>query len=129
MGDISMPVVARPERPVVLVRAASREDGPSPASGMAGGVVVALKRHGPYDDCSQFASSPPQRGACPFGLFMAEACRCMLAVIILAMAIKWSCSAREVLFGSADSAVPTAVPADRVKKLPGTAPGGTGSSG
>lgn len=30
MGDISMPVVARAERPVVLVRAASREDGPRP---------------------------------------------------------------------------------------------------
>ncbi|MFB7223575.1 universal stress protein [Streptomyces sp. NPDC056227] len=55
LGDISMPVVARAERPVVLVRAEEREEEPSPASGTAGGVVVALKLHGPCDDVLEFA--------------------------------------------------------------------------
>jgi nucleotide-binding universal stress UspA family protein len=55
LGDISMPVVARAERPVVLVRAETHEEGPSPASGTAGGVVVALKLHGPCDDLLEFA--------------------------------------------------------------------------
>jgi nucleotide-binding universal stress UspA family protein len=61
LGDVSMLVVARAERPVVLVRAAARAQGPSPASGTAGasgtpgGVVVALKLHGPCDDLLEFA--------------------------------------------------------------------------
>jgi nucleotide-binding universal stress UspA family protein len=55
MGDISMPVVARAERPVVLVRAEARKEGPPPTSGTAGGVVVALKLHGPCDDLLEFA--------------------------------------------------------------------------
>lgn len=55
LGDISMPVVARAERPVVLVRAGTREDGPQPARTAAGGVVVALKLDGPCDDLVEFA--------------------------------------------------------------------------
>ncbi|MFG2483169.1 universal stress protein [Streptomyces virginiae] len=55
LGDISMPVVARAERPVVLVRARTREEGKSSAPGVAGGVVVALKLHGPCDDLLAFA--------------------------------------------------------------------------
>ncbi|MEU9124991.1 universal stress protein [Streptomyces sp. NPDC048506] len=55
LGDISMSVVARAKRPVVLVRAETREEGPAPASGAAGGVVVALKLHGPCDDLLEFA--------------------------------------------------------------------------
>jgi nucleotide-binding universal stress UspA family protein len=55
LGDISMPVVARAERPVVLVRAETREGEPSRASGREGGVVVALKLHGPCDDLLEFA--------------------------------------------------------------------------
>jgi nucleotide-binding universal stress UspA family protein len=47
MGDVSMPVVARAERPVVLVRAGGREPGPPP--GPARRVVVALKLHGSSD--------------------------------------------------------------------------------
>ncbi|MXM64671.1 universal stress protein [Streptomyces sp. HUCO-GS316] len=54
-GDISMFVVARAERPVVLVRAGSREEEPSPEAGGPGGVVVALKLHGPCDDLLEFA--------------------------------------------------------------------------
>jgi nucleotide-binding universal stress UspA family protein len=50
LGDISMPVVARAERPVVLVRADPRERK-APASP----VVVALKLHGPCDDLLEFA--------------------------------------------------------------------------
>jgi nucleotide-binding universal stress UspA family protein len=55
LGDISMPVVARAERPVVLVRAETREEGAPPAPGTAGGVVVALKLHGPCDDLLEFS--------------------------------------------------------------------------
>lgn len=53
LGDISMPVVSRSERPVVLVRADTREDGPPPAP--SGCVVVALKLHGSCDDLLEFA--------------------------------------------------------------------------
>ncbi|MFE6828482.1 universal stress protein [Streptomyces sp. NPDC057690] len=53
LGDVSMPVVARAERPVVLVRAESREE---PARQMtASRVVVALKLHGSGDDLLDFA--------------------------------------------------------------------------
>jgi nucleotide-binding universal stress UspA family protein len=55
LGDVSMSVVARAERSVVLVRAETRAHGPSPASGSAGGVVVALKLHSPCDDLLEFA--------------------------------------------------------------------------
>lgn len=55
LGDISMPVVARAERPVVLVRAETREAGPSPTPGTAGDVVVALKLHGPCEDLLEFS--------------------------------------------------------------------------
>jgi nucleotide-binding universal stress UspA family protein len=55
LGDISMPVVARAERPVVLVRAPTRAAGPPPAPATAGGVVVALKLHGPCDELLEFA--------------------------------------------------------------------------
>lgn len=53
LGDVSMPVMARAERPVVLVRAETRQDGvqPEPASR----VVVALKLHGSSDDLLDFA--------------------------------------------------------------------------
>ncbi|WP_406164771.1 universal stress protein [Streptomyces sp. NBC_00996] len=53
LGDVSMPVVARAERPVVLVRAEPREQGPhlTPASR----VVVALKLHGSSDALLDFA--------------------------------------------------------------------------
>ncbi|MGW7381738.1 universal stress protein [Streptomyces sp. NPDC054794] len=53
LGDVSMPVVARAERPVVLVRAEPREQGPSPAP--ASRVVVALKLHGSSDTLLDFA--------------------------------------------------------------------------
>ncbi|MFJ9566133.1 universal stress protein [Streptomyces fuscichromogenes] len=53
LGDVSMPVVARAERPVVLVRAES-PDGGAP-SAVPGRVVVALKLHGPCDDLLDFA--------------------------------------------------------------------------
>ncbi|MEK2478647.1 MULTISPECIES: universal stress protein [Streptomyces] len=55
LGDISMAVVARAERPVVLVRAGTGEPGTSPVPPAAGGVVVALKLHGPCDDLLAFA--------------------------------------------------------------------------
>ncbi|NGO47663.1 universal stress protein [Streptomyces ureilyticus] len=55
LGDISMSVVARAERPVVLVRAERGEEGRAPESASAGGVVVALKLHGPCDDLLEFA--------------------------------------------------------------------------
>ncbi|WP_405885404.1 universal stress protein [Streptomyces sp. NBC_01136] len=55
LGDISMPVVARAERPVVLVRAETREAGPPSGPHTARGVVVALKLHGPCDDLLEFA--------------------------------------------------------------------------
>ncbi|MFJ8113340.1 universal stress protein [Streptomyces sp. NPDC096132] len=53
LGDISMPVVARAERPVILVRAETREEGAHPAP--ASGVVVALKLRGSSDDLLDFA--------------------------------------------------------------------------
>ncbi|MGW3355146.1 universal stress protein [Streptomyces bungoensis] len=53
LGDVSMPVVARAERPVVLVRAEPREAGPPRA--VPGRVVVALKLHGSCDDLLDFA--------------------------------------------------------------------------
>lgn len=53
LGDVSMPVVARAGRPVVLVRAEGREEGPS--SAVPGRVVVALKLHGACDDLLDFA--------------------------------------------------------------------------
>ncbi|GEB57447.1 universal stress protein [Streptomyces gardneri] len=52
LGSVSMAVVARAERPVVLIRAEAREQGSSPASRS---VVVALKLHGPCDDLLAFA--------------------------------------------------------------------------
>ncbi|MCX4510638.1 universal stress protein [Streptomyces sp. NBC_01619] len=55
MGDISMLVVTRAERPVVLVRAEQREEVPQPAPSPPGAVVVALKLHGPCDDLLDFA--------------------------------------------------------------------------
>nr|WSX48475.1 universal stress protein [Streptomyces sp. NBC_00974] len=55
LGDISLPVVARAERPVVLVRAGTGEEGPPSAPGASGGVVVALKLHGPCDDLLAFS--------------------------------------------------------------------------
>jgi len=55
LGDISMSVVARAERPVVLVRATTGEEEPSPAAGTAAGVVVALKLSGPCDELLEFA--------------------------------------------------------------------------
>ncbi|WP_327341516.1 universal stress protein [Streptomyces europaeiscabiei] len=53
LGDVSMPIVARAERPVVLVRAETRVEGTPPAP--AGRVVVALKLHGSSDDLLDFA--------------------------------------------------------------------------
>ncbi|MEU2912759.1 universal stress protein [Streptomyces massasporeus] len=53
LGDVSMPVVARAKRPVVLVRAQAGGETAGPAS--AGRVVVALKLHGPSDDLLDFA--------------------------------------------------------------------------
>ncbi|MCC5478324.1 universal stress protein [Streptomyces barringtoniae] len=53
LGDVSMPVVARAERPVVLVRAELRDEG-RPATA-ASRVVVALKLHGSSDDLLDFA--------------------------------------------------------------------------
>ncbi|MFI6010053.1 universal stress protein [Streptomyces sp. NPDC051243] len=53
LGDVSMPVVARAERPVVLVRAETHEEAPSPAP--ARRVVVALKLHGSSDDLLDFS--------------------------------------------------------------------------
>ncbi|MGX4688058.1 universal stress protein [Streptomyces sp. JNUCC 63] len=57
LGDVSMPVVARAERPVVLVRAESREEEPPspPPPGSTSRVVVALKLHGSSDDLLDFA--------------------------------------------------------------------------
>lgn len=54
LGDVSMPVVARAERPVVLVRAEPQDQGASPAP--AGRVVVALKLHGSCDALLDFAA-------------------------------------------------------------------------
>ncbi|KQX67347.1 MULTISPECIES: universal stress protein [unclassified Streptomyces] len=53
MGDVSMPVVARAERPVVLVRAEFPGEGARPE--LANRVVVALKLHAPSDDLLDFA--------------------------------------------------------------------------
>ncbi|MFJ7904715.1 universal stress protein [Streptomyces sp. NPDC096198] len=53
LGDVSMPVVARAERPVVLVRAGPRDEG-RPAT-TASPVVVALKLNGSPDDLLDFA--------------------------------------------------------------------------
>ncbi|MFE7329660.1 universal stress protein [Streptomyces sp. NPDC057565] len=55
LGDISMPVVARADRPVVLVRAETQEEWPPPMPGTAGDVVVALKLHGPCEDLLEFS--------------------------------------------------------------------------
>ncbi|WP_406352270.1 universal stress protein [Streptomyces sp. NBC_01635] len=56
LGDISMVVVGRAERPVVLVRAEGRAEGPStPEPSATGDVVVALKLHAPYDELLDFA--------------------------------------------------------------------------
>ncbi|WNM32247.1 universal stress protein [Streptomyces sp. Li-HN-5-11] len=64
LGDVSMPVVARAERPVVLVRAGTLEEELPPTPGTAGRVVVALKLHGPSDDLLEFAfASAAARGA------------------------------------------------------------------
>ncbi|MFJ3927052.1 universal stress protein [Streptomyces sp. NPDC090022] len=52
LGSVSTAVVARAEQPVVLVRSSARGTAPSPARG---GVVVALKLHGPCDDLLAFA--------------------------------------------------------------------------
>ncbi|MEU6273210.1 universal stress protein [Streptomyces populi] len=53
LGDVSMPVVARAERPVVLVRAEPTAEEPSPAT--VGRVVVALKLHGSGEALLDFA--------------------------------------------------------------------------
>ncbi|WP_326763895.1 universal stress protein [Streptomyces sp. NBC_01591] len=58
LGDISMPVVARADGPVVLVRAGTggtSGEGPQAAPAVEGGVVVALKLHGSCDDLLEFA--------------------------------------------------------------------------
>ncbi|MFF2204842.1 universal stress protein [Streptomyces sp. NPDC058145] len=53
LGDVSMPVVARAERPVVLVRA---EPGEATApSAVRSRVVVGLQPNGPSDDLLEFA--------------------------------------------------------------------------
>ncbi|MEU3077053.1 universal stress protein [Streptomyces laurentii] len=52
LGSVSMAVVARATRPVVLVRPGPHVEGTSPATG---GVVVALKLHGPCDALIAFA--------------------------------------------------------------------------
>ncbi|MFJ8112007.1 universal stress protein [Streptomyces sp. NPDC096132] len=53
LGDVSMPVVARAERPVVLVRAETPKE--TSASTATGAVVVALKLRGSSDDLLDFA--------------------------------------------------------------------------
>ncbi|MGW0748143.1 universal stress protein [Streptomyces sp. NPDC002587] len=63
LGDISMPVVARADRPVVLVRAEAGGKEPSPTA--AGTVVVALKLHGPCDDLLGFAFEAAARRGAP----------------------------------------------------------------
>ncbi|QKV90627.1 universal stress protein [Streptomyces sp. NA02950] len=55
LGDISMAVVARAERPVVLVRAGTGKEGQPVTTGAVGPVVVALKLHGPCDELLAFA--------------------------------------------------------------------------
>lgn len=53
MGDVSLPVVARAERPVTLVRAGTGEEAAGPAS--ASRVAVALKLRTSGDDLLEFA--------------------------------------------------------------------------
>ncbi|KUN86409.1 universal stress protein [Streptomyces griseoruber] len=53
MGDVSLPVVARAGRPVVLVRAEPADEARTSAPG--GPVVVALKLHAPSDELLDFA--------------------------------------------------------------------------
>ncbi|GAA3816261.1 universal stress protein [Streptomyces phyllanthi] len=53
LGDIGMAVVARAERPVVLVRAEARPQEPPPTP--TGSVVVGLGLQGPCDDLLAFA--------------------------------------------------------------------------
>ncbi|GAA2540042.1 universal stress protein [Streptomyces levis] len=53
LGDVSLPVVARAQRPVVLVRADTQQDEPAPAA--TEGVVAALKLRGSCDDLLDFA--------------------------------------------------------------------------
>ncbi|WP_406253707.1 universal stress protein [Streptomyces chartreusis] len=53
LGDVSMPVVARAERPVVMVRAGTQEEGTPPAPAVR--VAVALKLNGSSDDLLDFA--------------------------------------------------------------------------
>lgn len=48
LGDVGLHVAGRAERPVVLVRAGARDEGPSPGHG--GGVVVGAGLHGPGGD-------------------------------------------------------------------------------
>ncbi|MEU3215164.1 universal stress protein [Streptomyces sp. NPDC006971] len=55
LGDISLSVVSRAERPVVLVRAGTDQDGPGPRRVVMSGVVVAVDPHGPCDDLLEFA--------------------------------------------------------------------------
>ncbi|MFF3734970.1 universal stress protein [Streptomyces sp. NPDC002476] len=63
LGDISLPVVSRAERPAVLVRAGTDEDGPEPRRVVTSGVVVAVDPHGPCDDLLEFAfASAAARG-------------------------------------------------------------------
>lgn len=52
LGSVSMAVVARATRPVVLVRPEARAEEPPTAPG---DIVVALKLHGPCDDLLSFA--------------------------------------------------------------------------
>ncbi|MCX3059268.1 universal stress protein [Streptomyces beihaiensis] len=63
LGDISMQVVARAQRPVVLVRAEQRDEERVPESGPPGAVVVALKLNAPCDDLLDYAfTSAAARG-------------------------------------------------------------------
>ncbi|MEH0654117.1 universal stress protein [Streptomyces scabiei] len=62
MGDVSMPVVARAERPVVLVRAEPTEEQPDAAP--ADRIVVAMDLRGSADELLDFAfHSAAARGA------------------------------------------------------------------
>jgi nucleotide-binding universal stress UspA family protein len=53
MGDVSLPVVARAVRPVILVR--SEPDGNQPAPTAGDKVVVAMEAHGTRDELLDFA--------------------------------------------------------------------------
>jgi nucleotide-binding universal stress UspA family protein len=55
LGAVSMPVISRAQRPVVLVRAERPKEAHPPETGAAGSVVVALKLHGPCHDLLEFA--------------------------------------------------------------------------